>query len=408
MAFAGVRGTGDFAATERPTNFREGILFMNPNGQAPLFALSARMQSRSVDSADFSWYEEYQNVPRLRVSQGLAVGSTAVTFNAIDGEQASHGSGLDLRVGDHLMVEGAPTNGAALTNEVVTVASVTDGSNITVTRGSAGTTAALVAGNTYLLKIGNAFSEGSGGAGAGSRNPTRVANKTQIFKTAFELTGTAMAEFYRTGDPMKNDRMRKMFDHSAAIEYASLFGSLSETTGGNGKPLRTMNGLLRMISDNVQVNNGTAFTLDALQSLPSTLFNNTANGIPDQRIGYCGAGWLNRFNNLVASDSSTRFHYDGVLNLYGQSLRKYITPTGELAVKTHPLLTTNSLYTNSCIIFAPGALRYVYLRGRDTKEQKNIQNNDEDTQKNQWLTECSLELHHQSLHGFHFWDGVTS
>ena len=40
MAVAGLRGTGDWATDERPKNFREMILWRNPNGMAPLTALA--------------------------------------------------------------------------------------------------------------------------------------------------------------------------------------------------------------------------------------------------------------------------------------------------------------------------------------------------------------------------------
>ena len=43
-AFAGLRGTGDWGTDERPKNFRELILWANPNCRAPLFALMARMK----------------------------------------------------------------------------------------------------------------------------------------------------------------------------------------------------------------------------------------------------------------------------------------------------------------------------------------------------------------------------
>lgn len=54
-AVAGLRGTGDWATDERPKNFREFILFRNPNGTAPIFALMARVQKESTDDPEFSW-----------------------------------------------------------------------------------------------------------------------------------------------------------------------------------------------------------------------------------------------------------------------------------------------------------------------------------------------------------------
>jgi hypothetical protein len=55
MAVAGLRGTGDWSADERPKNFREYILWRNPNGTAPLHALTAKMKSEKTDDPEFAW-----------------------------------------------------------------------------------------------------------------------------------------------------------------------------------------------------------------------------------------------------------------------------------------------------------------------------------------------------------------
>ena len=57
MAFAGLRGTGDWATDERPKNFREMILWRSPNGQAPLTALLSKMASEKVDDPEYNWWE---------------------------------------------------------------------------------------------------------------------------------------------------------------------------------------------------------------------------------------------------------------------------------------------------------------------------------------------------------------
>jgi len=50
-------------------------------------------------------------------------------------------------------------------------------------------------------------------------------------------------------------------------------------------------------------------------------------------------------------------------------------------------------YTNSAFVINPMGIRYRHLR--DTKFEDNIQDNDSDTRKAQWLTECGLEIHHE-------------
>ena len=55
MAVMGLRGTGDWGTDERPKNFREMILWRDPNGSAPLTALMAKMGKETTDDPEFSW-----------------------------------------------------------------------------------------------------------------------------------------------------------------------------------------------------------------------------------------------------------------------------------------------------------------------------------------------------------------
>ena len=56
MAFLGMRGTGDWATDERPKNWRQGILYLYPNGSAPLTGLLSKMSEESVDDPEFTWW----------------------------------------------------------------------------------------------------------------------------------------------------------------------------------------------------------------------------------------------------------------------------------------------------------------------------------------------------------------
>jgi len=84
MAFLGLRGTGTFGADERPKDFRELILWEQPNGQAPLTALMARMGSESLSDPEFNWFQERQQLIRLKVNGavGNLVNDTALVVAA--------------------------------------------------------------------------------------------------------------------------------------------------------------------------------------------------------------------------------------------------------------------------------------------------------------------------------------
>ena len=48
--FLGMRGTGDWTDSDmRPKNWRQGILYLYPNGDAPLTAILAMANEQKVD-----------------------------------------------------------------------------------------------------------------------------------------------------------------------------------------------------------------------------------------------------------------------------------------------------------------------------------------------------------------------
>jgi len=392
-AIAGMRGTGDWATDERPKNFREMILWRNPNGSAPLTALMSKMRSESTDDPEYAWYEEELNPVRLTVA-GTITTTTYVTV-VIDS-----GDGLDLVVGDLLLVEKAAVT--SYSYELVQVSTVTSATQFEVTRGAANTTAAAIPDNALLLKVGSAFEEGSAAPDASTRNPTKKLNYTQIFKTVYRITNTAKATRTRTGDPIKNDKKRKMFDHSVAMEQAFLFGYPYEDTSGT-KPKRYTGGLMYWLTG--AYNATTAPTIATIANDTTTgeddfldatyqVFDYNSDLSGDERLVLCGNGFLNYMNKWAKDMGSTRMNYDGIIDVWGMKLQRWIIPQGTFYLKTHPLMNVNSRYTNSAFIIDPAGIRYRYLQGRDTKFQDNIQTPGNDETKGQWLTECGIEAHH--------------
>lgn len=387
MAFAGLRGTGDWATDERPKNFRETILWREPNGEAPITALLSKMKSEATNDPEFAWWEEEQSLVRVQMdATGASASSTA--FGLVSG-------GLALVAGDVVLVE--KTDQATYDNELVFVSTVTSDTAIVCKRGQAGTSGAATGASAYLTKIGNANSEGSNSPDVTSRNPTKRYNYCQIFKTAYELTKTAENTKTRTGDALKNDKKRRMFDHSVSLEKSFLWGKRSEATGSNGKPLRTTGGVREFISTNKQVFN-TSITIELLMDAVSPVFDYSAGGGGNTRLGFCGNGALNAINKAVKGDADTQVQFGEKIKFFGMEFREFIMPQGTLMLKTHPLLNTHGRYTNSMFVLNPAAIIYRHMR--DTKSQDNIQAPDADTNKGQWLTEAGLELQHERSHAY--------
>lgn len=401
---AGLRGTSDFGTDERPKNFRELILWRNPNGTAPLFALMSRMKTESTDDPEFNWWTEPNDIVRLEVDAVVATTGTTIT---IEPNMPGSSTGLSadndsvfadatvLVPGDVLQVESTETTGAAYNMELVVVSSVTDSTTFVVKRGQAGTSAAAPIGvSTFLTKIGNAFAEGTGAPQAASRNPTKYYNLCQIFKTTYDLTNTTLATRFRTGDPLRNDKKRKMFDHSAALEMAFLWGRRHETVGGNGKPLRYTGGLRQFIPPARSTIFTTTPTIDNFLDATFRVFD-WDTGAGNERIVFTGNRALNSLNKLAKEAGQVQYVEE--VKFFGMSLSRWRIPQGDLLIKVHPLMNRHGVYQNSMFVVDPTAIIYRPLRGRDTHFKDNIQANDEDRKRGQWLTEGGIEVQYGGL-----------
>ena len=58
--FLGMRGNGDWVDGQRPMNWRQQILYLYPNGMAPLTAILSMIGNESVDDPQFHWWTQEQ------------------------------------------------------------------------------------------------------------------------------------------------------------------------------------------------------------------------------------------------------------------------------------------------------------------------------------------------------------
>lgn len=394
----GLRGTGDWGTDERPKNFRESILFFSPNGDAPLFALTSKMGKKSVNDPEFAWWAESNNLFRLQVNGALSSSDQNVVVSSLDPTASTmtalYGTATHLKPGDLLLVEKA--DAVTFDNELVQVDTVTSDTTFSISRGAAGTTAAAINNSDYLTLIGSAYAEGTGAPRATTKNPVKFLNYIQIFKDSYEITGTADKTEARTGSAWSNDKKRKMFKHSADIEWSLLFGRPSEQTGDNGKPLRFMGGLRYFIPQATPANGGrtTIFTppvtAATFADAVAPCFDFDFGG-GDTRIAYCGNTCRVEMGKVIQATSGIRMELGNVIKIYGQAFQEFVMPQGRLLLKSHPLLSRHPRYTKSMFVVDQSALKYVTMTGRpDGKVKDDVQLEDEDVRRGFIQTDCSL------------------
>src|SRR6056297_1380860 len=195
--FLGMRGTNDWTADQRPNSWRDQILYLYPDGDAPLTAMLSKLKSEKTDSPEFYWWTKTLSsvgvdvlgiytdaVMTVAYAGGGATGNTVyVNLSAADvvrfrpGHQVlfrySNDSTLDL-VGK---VTSRNENGA---NSSVGVMLLEDDDNSTQTNDLSDV--------DRLLVIGNINSEGAEMPQSIIKDPTKMYNFTQIWRTPLELT----------------------------------------------------------------------------------------------------------------------------------------------------------------------------------------------------------------------------
>lgn len=391
MAIQGLRDTTNFVADQRPKNWRESVLLLNPNGKAPLTGLTALMKTKSTDDPEFNWWEK--TLPTQRVELAANVGTSDTSLTLVSGAS-------QLKKGHVLKIEQS--------GELVLVTSdpSTD-TSVTVRRamGTVSATAVTYNGasvNPNVQVIATAHKEGSDAPTGINYDPTKRYNYTEIFRSTLEMTRTASKTKLRTGDQVKEAK-RECFElHTIEMEKAFIHGQRAEITY-EGAPLRTTGGIISHIdSANIVSNGGTAVTMATLEGWLEKAFRYGSS----EKVAFLGNLAMLAINQAVRKNS--HFQIVSGIKEYGMNVNRLICPFGELILKTHPLFNqvtggTNAggggaYYGMTSWMLIIDQAELVYRPLDDTEYQKKLEANGLDGMKSGYLTEAGLEVHFPLAH----------
>lgn len=396
MAIAGLRGTGQWPAGYEAQNFRERLLLYYPGGTAPFTALTSQAQKKVTITPEFSCMVYVNNSMRLQVNGAHTSTVTTITVDSTDptsitGE--SYGDPRGLQVGDVLQVE-VTSETPTTQPELLRVTGVLGPTQFTVQRGFAGTTPAAIANDTFLLRVGNAQPEGSFMPPPVSRDGVIITNYAQIFRSSFEITGTAMATALALKDEsdLKIQRQRMQWEHAEKMEMAFLFGKPWQGVDSSGQVIRTTGGLRSLIPTQNRTILASPVNFQSLAAAiyPAYQFTTQAG---EERVAFVGYAALDAINRMIAEDTNATMMFQGMTKEYGMQFDILRLPFGgRLYLRTHPLMSRHPLYAKSMFIVDFSTVRYRYTPGRDTAPQKDLQPRDKDSYAEGLQTECGLEL----------------
>lgn len=387
MALLGLRGSGDFVADSRPKNWREGILRKYPNGAATLTALLAMVEEETTDDAEFNWWEKDLPTRNVFVNNGAGYNAADVTFVIDDSLGAD--PGILFRAGDVLM--------NVRTKEHYRVsADQTAGTSVAVTRAFGETAAAALLDDDEIRHIGNAIEEGADIGTAIHFDPVKRFNYTQIFRSPLEITRTAKKTRLRTEDAYRQAKVDALESISIGMEEAFIWGERKEMVGPGGKLLRSTRGVDRWIradaASNVFAASGSTLNETELQGYLEVIFRygNT------EKLSMVGSTALNVLTQIAKGGTVVNVD-SGSEYVYGVRLKRYMTANGDLLLKQHPLFNRYANWRKTMLILDTAHLVYRYID--DLQFLRDRQAPGKDSRKDEFLTECGLELHQATTHG---------
>lgn len=420
----GMRGTGSFDVTgERPQNYRESLLRLYPNGDAPLTAILAKLKSEQTDDPTFHWYTKKYEAKAATFAAGSiytdALMASAYVSGGITGDPLFVKSGSAFsklaRIGHMVVLRKASDHTTDVLARVVDVqrTGVDATSYVAVELLEADDNSSngfdLSDADTVFIS-GNINAEGGTRPEAISFKSTHHSNNTQIFRTAMDITRTARLTKYRTGEAYKELKRETLEVHSCELEDAFIWGKATEVTGSNGQPERTTQGIVDFIRTDAPTNvldykYDATYTTQLWTQGGKTFMDNMFKTIfkygKKERIALVGNGALLGIQQMV--EANTLYHIEGGTIGYGIEVLKLTTVFGKLSLILAPRFAVEDSMSHSMLVLDTSNLIYRYITDtmfKEDKTEKEGGGTGVDGTREEFLTECGLEMHHPELFAY--------
>jgi len=368
----GMRDTLDILQQRRVYDVEKKIFLLKPN-QTPISAIISAIGTRKLRNPEFSWHED------------------ALIETSTQKSGTSLASVTALVVDDATIFGPSDVLEVTQTGEKLLVISKVDSTNtLTVTRGACGTTPATITDNDELLKVGTAFAEGTTSPAAITTEPSRKYNYAQIMKETVDMTETE-AESEMTDERDEAYQIaKKAEEFNRNRERAFLFGTRYEETTG-GKPRRFTNGICKMIATNIKNMSGASVSTATINAWLKDVFQ---NGDSDERWVFASPSFMQAVANLAMAKLQLRMDD----STFGLAVYEWISPYGRTLLKMHRELIGATYGAYAIALDVQKVKRCVF---RPVKLMMNVQANDSDSRKHQYISEEGVQLVLEKCHGIY-------
>lgn len=387
MPILGLRGTGNLVANERPQAWREGIIHIFPNGEAPLQALLGQMASEPVSDYLFNWWDK--TLPTRRIFINNAAGYSAAATSAVVDDGAGGSASFNVKAGTVLMNE--------RTFEHMIVANDPTTSTVQIDRTKGTTAAAAMIDNDALLIVGSSYEDGSTAKiTAVQYDPVQRTNATQIFDDSLSLSRRVMKVQMRTGDKYQETRRETLQIHLMGLEWSSLFGEYLDEVGSVAAVRRTFTGgMYYWVSTNVHDSGGPITYFELMDFLEED-FRYGSN----EKLLLAGSTAINALNKLAKLEMTMNTVPGD--ESFGLNVKEILSPFGTIYVVNHPLLSDNPTFRKWGF-----GIDLKFLKARtfdDTILIENVEENHVKRREDEFYTDIGWEVQMQQAH--FIWKGI--
>lgn len=377
MPVLGLRGSGSWGTDDRPKSYRDFISYLEPNGDTPITAFTAKLKKQQVSDPEYKWAEKGLPTLRLVVNGSQTSSDTTIEVNSSIAKAVRARDILwNERTDEKVMVSSDPT----LTTEIV------------VARAACGTTAAAMNDLDGLVVLGQSLTEDASTPTAVSTDPTWKTNYLEVFRVPVNITDIAKSMKLRWGKPKPELKKEALKQISCRMELAFLLGSPSEDLSGS-QPARTTGGFKHFVTTNV-FDAGGAMSEAEWDDYMESIF---AYGSKEKAY-FCGAKQMKVVTQMAKAKGQINLEAS-MEGVYGFKMVRYLTPHGELKLYSHPLLSQNATLTSWGFAIDFDKISYRYADGLDLHYVTGRQENGRTVETDEWYAVCGLEIMHENAHG---------
>jgi hypothetical protein len=367
----GSRGPENITSGRVVAQMDEDILLYQPTS-SPLTVLTGKTRRKKpVANRTWSWMEKDTYPRALELSADSIVGDTVIDLLA--------GQGVRAKAEDVLL--------NTRTRESMLVVSIATDA-VTVIRGIGGSEVDMVSGDQLVITRA-VYPDGADIGTLKSIKDTEFSNFTENIRRPFGFTGRdIVTELYGGNDVMTETKWQAI-EHAKDIEYAFLFGRKLNRTGSNNHEQTFTGGLEYWITDNVWDVSGVAlselafteFAEEAMRWGPGGFLNGKSS-----KILFHSARWGTEMNAWYGD----RVEYRPQDQVVGLSIASVQTPHGLIRMIHDPIF--DEFHPDMAMLLDLANIRYVYMKGRDTRLLENRQGNGIDGEQYEFHTDCGVEV----------------